>query len=469
MRSIYYYHAVTKGWGDIGYNFLVDRNGVVYEGRFGGENVVGGHALKYNYGSLGIGVIGSFATTPDPAPAEAATIALTAFKGRFVDPLGQYFFVDKMIPNIVGHRDVLSTACPGNAFYPRLPIIRQEVSKILGMTPKMDVAITAVEGRGTSTPIQVPYLVRVTVKNIGTSVIPSYYDAGLAYLDTDTYDSKGMAKVQGRFRIVADLEGSPTFGTDKANPWRWGFGRSLNPGESAEVDCRIAFTTTGRRTLRFGLIQENVAYKQQGLQGPTVTVVGNPVYPVQPPAAPVAGLAYFEPTRHTLRGVFLRYWEKFCGLAQFGYPLTEEFLEISETDGKEYLVQYFERARFEHHPEYADSDYEVLLGMAGRRYHAVDKPAPPLTTAGTIYHPETGHNLGGFFRTYWETYGGLFVYGYPITEEFKERSLMNGQESTVQYFERARFEWHPENTGKSRVLLGHLGRQMLQDRGWLPK
>jgi hypothetical protein len=52
MRAIYYYHAVTQGWGDIGYNFLVDWHGNVYEGRYGGTNVVGGHSLQYNYGSL---------------------------------------------------------------------------------------------------------------------------------------------------------------------------------------------------------------------------------------------------------------------------------------------------------------------------------------------------------------------------------------------------------------------------------
>ena len=60
IRAIYYYHAVTQEWGDIGYNFLIDRNGTIYEGRYGGANVVGGHALQYNYGSVGIGLIGDF-------------------------------------------------------------------------------------------------------------------------------------------------------------------------------------------------------------------------------------------------------------------------------------------------------------------------------------------------------------------------------------------------------------------------
>ncbi|HYJ12715.1 MAG TPA: N-acetylmuramoyl-L-alanine amidase, partial [Thermomicrobiales bacterium] len=60
IRSIHYYHALTRGWGDIGYNYLVDYLGNVYEGRAGGDNVVGGHAFQYARGSAGICTMGSF-------------------------------------------------------------------------------------------------------------------------------------------------------------------------------------------------------------------------------------------------------------------------------------------------------------------------------------------------------------------------------------------------------------------------
>ena len=65
------------------------------------------------------------------------------------------------------------------------------------------------------------------------------------------------------------------------------------------------------------------------------------------------------------------------GLAVFGYPLTEEFAEVSAEDGQPYTVQYFERARFEHHPEHAGTAYEVLLGHLGRALAAplAGKPA----------------------------------------------------------------------------------------------
>lgn len=75
---------------------------------------------------------------------------------------------------------------------------------------------------------------------------------------------------------------------------------------------------------------------------------------------------FYAATGHTLSGVFKTYWEQHGGLAQFGYPITEEYQEVSLTDGKTYTTQYFERARFEEHPENAGTPYEVLQGLLGR-------------------------------------------------------------------------------------------------------
>jgi N-acetyl-anhydromuramyl-L-alanine amidase AmpD len=188
------------------------------------------------------------------------------------------------------------------------------------------------------------------------------------------------------------------------------------------------------------------------------------------PAAPVgpkAGATYFPQTGHNLGAAFRDYWNAYGGLAQFGYPRTEEFPEQSRDDGKVYTVQYFERARFEYHPENAGSPYVVLLGLLGRDFHAPDPPAAPLP--GQSYFPQTGHNLGGVFRDYWNTHGGLFVSGYPISEAFTEVNPSDGRTYTVQYFERARYEYHPEYAGTPYVvLLGLLGDWVLQQRGWLP-
>ncbi len=171
---------------------------------------------------------------------------------------------------------------------------------------------------------------------------------------------------------------------------------------------------------------------------------------------------FFAETGHSLANPFKGYWEANGGLAQFGFPLTEPFSEKSVDDGKSYTVQYFERARFEHHPEKAGTPYEVMLGFLGKAFHPPDPAVKAASDAR--FFAETGHNLRGRFREYWEQRGGLAIYGLPLTEEFEEVSPTNGQKYKVQYFERARFEAHPENPAPNDVLLGHLGRQLLDVR-----
>src|SRR5438874_1857332 len=82
------------------------------------------------------------------------------------------------------------------------------------------------------------------------------------------------------------------------------------------------------------------------------------------PAEAQGGSRYFPETGHTVQGRFLEYWTTNGGLAQQGYPLTDEFQEVSDLDGKPYIVQYFERAVFEKHPENA-RPYDVLLSQLG--------------------------------------------------------------------------------------------------------
>ncbi|MFN8513781.1 MAG: WD40 repeat domain-containing protein [Chloroflexia bacterium] len=166
----------------------------------------------------------------------------------------------------------------------------------------------------------------------------------------------------------------------------------------------------------------------------------------------------FDATGKCLRGRFLDYWRDHGGLAINGYPLTDERGERLE-DGKFYRVQYFERVRLEYHPENAPP-YDVLLGQFGRRIHPADTPVA--ANGQGAFFPETGHNVAGDFLAYWQANGGLAQFGYPLTEEFTER-LDDGREYTVQYFERARFERHPENTAPYTVLLGQFGRRILAD------
>ena len=170
---------------------------------------------------------------------------------------------------------------------------------------------------------------------------------------------------------------------------------------------------------------------------------------------------YFPETGHSLSGAFLTYWRENGGLPIFGYPLTEEFTEISSTDGKPYTVQYFERNRFEYHPENRGTPNEVQLGLLGvqaiegRAFPPADESA---TGPDTVYFPQVKHTLSGPFLAYWQRNGGLARFGYPITEPILEQSSVDGRTYTVQYLERARFELHPEYAGTdAEVLLGLLG------------
>src|SRR5437667_337856 len=109
------------------------------------------------------------------------------------------------------------------------------------------------------------------------------------------------------------------------------------------------------------------------------TDIGHPGSPTHAQS----GSHYFPETNHTVKGRFLAYWEQHGGLAQQGYPISDEFQEVSTLDGNTYTVQYFERAVFELHPENAGTPYEVLLSQLGTfRYKArYGSGTPPLTPA----------------------------------------------------------------------------------------
>lgn len=189
-----------------------------------------------------------------------------------------------------------------------------------------------------------------------------------------------------------------------------------------------------------------------GLCYGVLAVVVAPV-PARAGAGPSTGPRYFQETGHNVPEYFANYWAANGGLHQFGFPITEPYSQDGRT------IQWFERARFERHLEHKDTPYEVLLGQLGREVRPADPPTTALTHPAARYFPETGHNLL-IFRLYWEQNGGLARFGYPLTDELREVSQVDGQEYTVQYFERARLEYHPENRGTPfDVLLGLIGHE----------
>ncbi|MBC7262922.1 MAG: SpoIID/LytB domain-containing protein [Chloroflexi bacterium] len=157
VRAIYYYHAVTRGWGDIGYNYLIDQDGRIYEGRYGGEGVVGAHAKQYNWGSIGVAMMGNYDEVAVPSLLKSALAELIAWKGNhhFINPVGSTYFIDRTFPNVMGHRDCAATTCPGSYGYAILPEVRQRaLSRMLELPPNTRVS-APVEGASLSGVVQV--------------------------------------------------------------------------------------------------------------------------------------------------------------------------------------------------------------------------------------------------------------------------------------------------------------------------
>jgi hypothetical protein len=163
LRAIYAFHRFVNGWDDIGYNFVVDLYGRIFEARAGGvqEPVVGAQAGGYNKVSTGVAVLGSFGAVRISPPARAALQALLAWKlslhgvparGRVsvrVNPAGagySRFPANALVslPRIAGHRDADSTECPGDALYGQLPAIRAGVRALAPRPARLTLALAPV-------------------------------------------------------------------------------------------------------------------------------------------------------------------------------------------------------------------------------------------------------------------------------------------------------------------------------------
>ncbi|RJQ68559.1 N-acetylmuramoyl-L-alanine amidase [Pseudonocardiaceae bacterium YIM PH 21723] len=151
VRAVHHYHAVTQDWGDIGYHLLIDRAGVVYEGRFSGPDpapvfgpagrpVVAGHAYGYNPGNIGVCLLGDFtdeAPTPPARRSLVRVLAALCALGR-LDPQGTVHYrhpgtgAVKEVPAISRHRDLNETECPGNVFAQDFAGVRTDVARLLG-------------------------------------------------------------------------------------------------------------------------------------------------------------------------------------------------------------------------------------------------------------------------------------------------------------------------------------------------
>src|SRR5215210_4236879 len=187
-----------------------------------------------------------------------------------------------------------------------------------------------------------------------------------------------------------------------------------------------------------------------------------------------AGGRCFPETGYCIAGPIRDFWERNGGLMVFGFPITTQQSEPIE--GRPTQVQWFERSRLELHPE-NQWPYDVLLGRMGvdrlGQLRRDWKTFPRSVPAGDCRaFAETGHAICGELLAAWRAGGlnldsdpnineneSLALFGLPLSDATPERGS-DGKQYTVQWFERARFELHPENPPPFNVLLGLLGREL---------
>src|SRR5262245_53107052 len=137
VRSIWNFHVLERGWTDIGYNYLIDPNGVIYEGRSGGDNVMGAHFSGVNDGTMAVALLGDFTAEAPTTDALDGLKEILAWKCDQcdLDPKDRSLHkASQLILNTIsGHRDgPKATECPGEALYLLLPAIRAEIITLLG-------------------------------------------------------------------------------------------------------------------------------------------------------------------------------------------------------------------------------------------------------------------------------------------------------------------------------------------------
>lgn len=277
VRSIYFFHAVTQGWGDIGYNYLVDRNGNVYEGRYGGPGVEAGHAYGHNPGSIGIACIGTYSWEAPSAAMRTSLARLIAQVAPYLDPHDGGWFVDGDMPNLMGHRDAMQyrpgdgTECPGSALYGLLPGLRGDVAFNLPQPPKVAAAILEVRFDPPAMTPGATFKVSVTLKNTGTTTLTTQGPPGLlVYGESENSAGRGYGDRVGSWRMALELTGG---GAASGYPFRWGFAEPLEPGKTAVVEGQVRVNGPGPRNAAVGLVRESRYWHLRGVGSTTLTVV----------------------------------------------------------------------------------------------------------------------------------------------------------------------------------------------------
>jgi hypothetical protein len=181
-------------------------------------------------------------------------------------------------------------------------------------------------------------------------------------------------------------------------------------------------------------------------------ILGNALLPLAQ-VSHGSGTRYFPETGYSVQGDFLAFFDSHGGIETFGSPITAEVEEGG------LRVQYFQRVRMELHPG-NPLPYRVQLTLLGDLLGYRQPPIPSFAIPAVNhpqrrYYPQSGHTVSYAFLQYFDSHGALDVFGYPITELLLEGGTV------VQYFQRAKMEWHPENPISSQITLGNLGVEYL--------
>jgi flagellar hook assembly protein FlgD len=266
VRGIERYHVLGNGWNDIGYNFLVDKYGQVFEGRAGGitKNVVGAHAEGFNTGSTGVAVLGNYESQKISAAARAALVKLLAWRLDLahVNPLGTLTWTSGGNPKyppgtkvslraISGHRDTGPTSCPGGSLYAQLPGIATDVAAT-GLPKLYDPVVTGSLGgsvRFTATlTAALPWT--VTIRDESDAVVSSGSGTGKA-VDW-TWDASTTAFGRFTWSIEAGPDLRPARGTVPGPPPLVVTSLTTNPhtvspnGDDIGKSTTVSFTLSTR-------------------------------------------------------------------------------------------------------------------------------------------------------------------------------------------------------------------------------
>jgi hypothetical protein len=274
VRGIQRYHVLSNGWNDIGYNYLVDKYGRIFEGRGGGliQNVIGAHAQGFNTGSVGVAVLGTYGSSRISTAARNAVQRLLAWRldAGHVDPRSLLNFTSYGNPRfpagrvvrlraVSGHRDTGYTSCPGTALYGQLGAIAQNVSRI-GLPklyePKVDGAVGGPVRFTARLSSARPWLVQV--KDVGGAVVAQGTGSGAA-VDW-TWDASAAPIASYRWEISAGPDTRPATGPVPSPPPLAVTGLTVSPrvltpnGDSSNERSTISFRLSRRAVVEVRVV-----------------------------------------------------------------------------------------------------------------------------------------------------------------------------------------------------------------------